>query len=97
LDRGSSTMKRGILKDELPASVAQADAVFVYSAGLDWDAQAVFAPLGQRAACFGGLDGLVEAVAAAARDGDHVVVMSNGGFGGVHQKLLTRLAQGKSA
>ena len=97
LEPRSNTMKRGIMKDELPASLTQADAVYVYSAGLDWDAPRVFAPLGQRASCFGDLGGLVEAVAAAASDGDHVLVMSNGGFGGVHQKLLTRLAQGKGA
>ena len=94
LEPRSNTMKRGVLKDELPASVAQADGVYVYSAGLGWDAAQVF---GGRARCIGELDALVAAVCAEARPGDHVLVMSNGGFGGIHDKLLARLAKGRDA
>jgi UDP-N-acetylmuramate: L-alanyl-gamma-D-glutamyl-meso-diaminopimelate ligase len=52
----------------------------------------VLAPLGSRARCFDDLDVLVRAVATDAQPGDHVLVMSNGGFGGVHDKLLAALA-----
>jgi UDP-N-acetylmuramate: L-alanyl-gamma-D-glutamyl-meso-diaminopimelate ligase len=86
-------MKRGVLKDGLPDSLQVADHAFVYSAGLGWDAATVFAPLGKRVTCLDDLDALVSAVAAQARSGDHIVVMSNGGFGGVHGKLLAALAQ----
>ena len=82
------------MKDELPSSLREADRIFVYSAGLGWDAAAVFAPLGARARCEENLDALVTAVAAEARAGDHVLVMSNGGFGGIHEKLLARLGEG---
>jgi UDP-N-acetylmuramate: L-alanyl-gamma-D-glutamyl-meso-diaminopimelate ligase len=88
----SNTLKRGALKDALPASLAGADRVYVYSAGLAWDARALFAPLGERARCEDDLKTLVEAVAGEAREGDHVLVMSNGGFGGIHGKLLDRLS-----
>ena len=88
----SNTLKRGALKDALPGSFSGADRVFVYSNGLSWDAGKVFAPLGERVRCLPDLGALVAAVAAEARDGDHVLVMSNGGFGGIHEKLLDRLS-----
>jgi UDP-N-acetylmuramate: L-alanyl-gamma-D-glutamyl-meso-diaminopimelate ligase len=93
LEPRSNTMKRGVMKDELPASLELADRAYVYSAGLGWDAPAVFTPLGDKARCFEDLGELVEAVAAEAKAGDHVLVMSNGGFGGVHGKLLKALAR----
>jgi UDP-N-acetylmuramate: L-alanyl-gamma-D-glutamyl-meso-diaminopimelate ligase len=93
LEPRSNTMKRGVMKDELPASLALADKVFVYTAGLGWDAPAVFGSLGAKALCVGDLDALVQAVATDAEPGDHVLVMSNGGFGGVHGKLLKALAR----
>jgi UDP-N-acetylmuramate: L-alanyl-gamma-D-glutamyl-meso-diaminopimelate ligase len=76
----------------LPGSLAEADLVFCYSAGLGWDAAEALAPLGTRAAVFDDLGALVSAVTKAARDGDQILVMSNGGFGGVHQRLLDALA-----
>jgi UDP-N-acetylmuramate: L-alanyl-gamma-D-glutamyl-meso-diaminopimelate ligase len=87
-------MKRGVMKDELPASLREADRIFVYSAGLGWDAPALFGPLGARARCEEALDPLIAAVAQEAKAGDHVLVMSNGGFGGIHEKLLQRLRSG---
>ena len=92
LEPRSNTMKRGIMKDALPPSLANADRVFVYTAGLGWDARSLFALLGTRARCEEDLGALVEAIAAEARAGDHVLVMSNGGFGGIHEKLLARLS-----
>jgi UDP-N-acetylmuramate: L-alanyl-gamma-D-glutamyl-meso-diaminopimelate ligase len=92
LEPRSNTMRRGVMKDLLPPSVAQADRVYVYSSGLGWDARSLFALLGPRARCEDDLDSLISAVAAEARAGDHVVIMSNGGFGGIHEKLLDRLS-----
>jgi UDP-N-acetylmuramate: L-alanyl-gamma-D-glutamyl-meso-diaminopimelate ligase len=92
LEPRSNTMKRGVMKDELPASLADADRVYVYTAGLGWDAEAVFSPLGARAFCTADLETLVRAIARDAQPGDHVVAMSNGGFGGIHGKLLAALA-----
>ncbi len=90
----SNTLKKGVLKEALPESFAQADRVYIYSAGLAWDAGSVFASLGPRARCEPDLDALVAAIATEARDADQVLVMSNGGFGGIHQKLLAALGKG---
>ena len=92
LEPRSNTMKLGVMKDRLPASLAQADSIHVYSAGLGWDPQPVLAPIAARATAHADLDALVDSVAAEARAGDVILVMSNGGFGGVHEKLLARLS-----
>jgi len=89
----SNTMKLGAMKDRLVPSLAGADRVFCYSSGLQWDAAAVLAPLGSKAMVCDDLQRLVEAVAGGARRGDHVLVMSNGGFDGIHDKLLARLSK----
>ena len=91
LEPRSNTMKLGVMKDSLPESLAAADRVFIHSAGLGWNPEPVFAPLGTRATNHDRIDALVAAVAAEARDGDHVLAMSNGGFGGFHGKLLDAL------
>ncbi|TAL56648.1 UDP-N-acetylmuramate:L-alanyl-gamma-D-glutamyl-meso-diaminopimelate ligase [Pandoraea sp.] len=98
LEPRSNTMKLGVMKSQLPGSLADADLVFGYGApsgkeALGWDLAGALAPLGERARAFSDLDALVRAVAAVAQPGDHILVMSNGGFGGVHQKLLDALAQ----
>jgi len=93
LEPRSNTMKLGVMKDALPGSLKDADQVFCYGANLGWDAAAALAPLGCKAQAFDDLDALVAAVKAIARPGDHVLVMSNGGFGGVHEKLLAALAR----
>jgi len=87
----SNTLRKGVMKDVLPGSFVGADRVYIYSAGLSWDAGSLFAPLGPRARCEANLDALVAAIVAEARDGDQVLVMSNGGFGGIHRKLLETL------
>jgi UDP-N-acetylmuramate: L-alanyl-gamma-D-glutamyl-meso-diaminopimelate ligase len=92
LEPRSNTMKLGVMKAALAGSLAGADRVYCYAGGLGWDAAPVFAPLGERASVHEDLDALVEAIAAAARPGDHVLIMSNGGFGGIHDRLLARLA-----
>jgi len=92
LEPRSNTMKRGVLKDALPESLSDADRTFVYTHGLGWDAAALFARMGERASCVDDLQRLVNEIGAEARAGDHVLVMSNGGFGGIHEKLLDRLS-----
>jgi len=94
----SNTMKLGTMKAALPGSLADADLVFGYGApsgkdALGWDLGAALAPLGHKARAFHDLPGLVKAIEEAARPGDHVLIMSNGGFGGIHQKLLEALSQ----
>jgi UDP-N-acetylmuramate: L-alanyl-gamma-D-glutamyl-meso-diaminopimelate ligase len=91
LEPRSNTMKLGVMKAALPGSLTGADRVFCYAANLGWDAAAALAPLGELATTHDDLDLLVEAIAQEARSGDHILVMSNGGFGGIHQKLLERL------
>jgi len=89
----SNTMKLGAMKDRLAASLAAADRVYCYSGGLQWDAAAVLAPLGAKAEVLDDIGRLVGAITRVARHGDHVLVMSNGGFGGIHEKLLAQLAR----
>jgi len=91
LEPRSNTMKLGVMKDALPGSLKDADLVFCYAGNLGWDARGVLAPLGCKAVVKDELNELIEAITAAAHSGDHVLVMSNGGFGGIHDKLLNRL------
>ena len=91
LEPRSNTMKLGVMKNALPASLVDADQVFCYGANLGWDAGEALAPIKAKAAVYEDLTQLVEDLAAIAKPGDHVLIMSNGGFGGVHQKLLDRL------
>ena len=97
LEPRSNTMKLGVMKEALPGSLAEADLVYCYSANLGWNPADVLAPLGAKAVCHHDLDALVAAIADAARSGDQVLVMSNGGFGGIHQKLLDRLGARKES
>ncbi len=92
LEPRSNTMKLGVMKNALPGSLKNADVVFCYGANLGWDARESLAPLGDKAIVKDDLNELVAAIAAVAQFGDHVLVMSNGGFGGIHEKLLQRLA-----
>lgn len=88
----SNTMKLGSMKAQLPWALEEADLSFCHSGGLGWNATQALAPLGAQATVSDSIDDLVRKVVAAARPGDHVLCMSNGGFGGVHTKLLDALA-----
>ena len=92
LEPRSNTMKLGVMKAQLPGSLEEADMAFCYAANLGWDAVAALAPMGARASVYEDLGALVTAVAGMAQAGDHVLVMSNGGFDGIHEKLLAALA-----
>ena len=89
----SNTMKLGAVKAQLPWSLEEADLAFCHSGGLGWDAAQALAPMGRQAVVSATIDDLVKQVVAAARPGDHILCMSNGGFGGVHAKLLEALAR----
>jgi UDP-N-acetylmuramate: L-alanyl-gamma-D-glutamyl-meso-diaminopimelate ligase len=87
----SNTMKLGSMKAQLPWSLEQADLSFCHSGGLSWNAAEVLAPMGAKARVATTIDELVRQVAELARAGDQILCMSNGGFGGVHAKLLQAL------
>ena len=89
----SNTMKLGTMTAQLPWSLEQADLAFCHAGGLDWDAKAALAPMGERAQVADNIEQLLAQVLAAARPGDHLLCMSNGGFGGIHAKLLEALKQ----
>ncbi|MBU3538132.1 UDP-N-acetylmuramate:L-alanyl-gamma-D-glutamyl-meso-diaminopimelate ligase [Polynucleobacter sp. UK-Gri1-W3] len=101
LEPRSNTMKLGVMKAQLPGSLLAADKVFAYGANagkesLGWDLAEVLSPLNTKeqgkAHAFDDLEALVNAVAQEAKPGDHILVMSNGGFGGVHQKILKAIS-----
>ncbi len=92
LEPRSNTMKLGAMRSALPGSLAGADRVYCYASQLSWDVADALAPLGAKAATLDDIDTLVATIVADARPGDHVLVMSNGGFGGIHERLLERLA-----
>jgi len=89
----SNTMKLGAMKSQLPWSLEQVDLAFCHAGGLDWDAVDALAPMGDRARVAPSIDDIVREVSASARPGDHILCMSNGGFGGVHAKLMEALAR----
>ena len=96
LEPRSNTMKLGSMAAQLASSLETADLVFCYAEQsgkhrLGWDAQAVLAPLGNRFKVESNLDILVETIAESVRPSDQVVIMSNGSFGQIHEKLLSRL------
>jgi len=92
LEPRSNTMKLGVMKDALPGSLKDADLTFCYSGNLGWDAASALAPLGDKALVKEELSELIKTIVATARTGDHILVMSNGGFGGIHEKLLKKLS-----
>lgn len=87
----SNTMKLGTMTAQLPWSLEAADLAFCHAGGLDWDAKAALAPMGAKASVADDIEQLVAQVKAATRPGDHLLCMSNGGFGGIHGKLLDAL------
>ena len=92
LEPRSNTMKLGTMKERLPGSLAAADAVFVYAADLGWDPRQALAPLGSKVLVGDKIDDFVSSIVAQSAPGDHVLVMSNGGFAGIHDRLLKALA-----
>jgi UDP-N-acetylmuramate: L-alanyl-gamma-D-glutamyl-meso-diaminopimelate ligase len=92
LEPRSNTMRLGVFKAELAPAFQAADRVILYQAPeLDWDLNAVVAASGKPGQVCGSIEATVAAIAAAARPGDHILIMSNGGFGGLHERVLERL------
>jgi UDP-N-acetylmuramate: L-alanyl-gamma-D-glutamyl-meso-diaminopimelate ligase len=87
----SNTMKLGTMKAQLPWALEEADLSFCLQGDYGWSAREAMSPMGAKAVVADNVDALVAAIAKAARPGDHVLCMSNGGFGGIHAKLLTAL------
>ncbi len=87
----SNTMTLGTMKAQLPWSLKEADLAFCHTAGLDWNAAEALEALGDAAWTADSVDTVVQQVMAQVRPGDHIVCMSNGGFGGIHGKLLAAL------
>ena len=93
LEPRSATMKRGVHKDTLAASLHHADEVFLYQPeSIEWSVEEVAQQCSQPAYTSADIDQLVDAIVAKAAPGDHILVMSNGGFEGIHGKLLEKLA-----
>lgn len=91
LEPRSNTMKLGVMKDALPESLKAADSVFCYAGGVDWNVGEALSSLGEKLVVKHELDDLVLSIIQAAQSGDHILVMSNGSFGGIHEKLLSQL------
>jgi UDP-N-acetylmuramate: L-alanyl-gamma-D-glutamyl-meso-diaminopimelate ligase len=87
----SNTMKLGTMKAQLPWSLEEADLAFCHSGGLDWDATSALLPMGSSAKVGANIEEVIAQVLAQVQPGDHLLCMSNGGFGGIHAKLLTAL------
>lgn len=97
LEPRSNTMKLGVMKAALPDSLVDADQVFCYGANLGWDAAEALSPIQHKAKTYQDMTQLVDAIVQNAQPNDHILVMSNGGFGGIHQQILDRLKQGHAA
>jgi UDP-N-acetylmuramate: L-alanyl-gamma-D-glutamyl-meso-diaminopimelate ligase len=92
LEPRSNTMKLGVMKNALPESLLQADKVFCFGANLGWDATQALAPISDKTEVHDDLTQMVSAICKVAQNGDQILVMSNGGFGGVHQKIIDGLS-----
>ena len=94
LEPRSNTMRMGVHATRLPASLESADQVLVYSPGdMNWDAGTIFKTMGDKARVFDSVADIVTVASESVAPGDYLLVMSNGGFEGIHQRLLERLAE----
>ncbi|MEM8351506.1 UDP-N-acetylmuramate:L-alanyl-gamma-D-glutamyl-meso-diaminopimelate ligase [Morganella morganii] len=92
LEPRSNTMKMGISKDDIAPALGRADEVFIFQpANIPWLVSEITERCVQPAYWSGDLDALTNMVAEHAQPGDHILVMSNGSFGGIHDKLLEKL------
>ncbi len=92
LEPRSNTMRMGVHQASLAASLREADRTVLFQpADLSWDLAGVAGALDGRATVLETIEGVVDHLVADLRQGDHVLIMSNGSFGGLHDKLVTRL------
>ncbi|GAB4299103.1 MAG: UDP-N-acetylmuramate:L-alanyl-gamma-D-glutamyl-me so-diaminopimelate ligase [Methylophaga sp.] len=93
LEPRSNTMRMGVHQDGLAQSLIQADRVMLFQdAGLKWSLKQITDTLGDHVSVYDSVEGIVSALQKEAVSGDEILVMSNGGFGGIHQKILEALA-----
>ena len=92
LEPRSNTMKLGTMKSALPESLKDADQVFCYGEKLTWNAEEALAPIKNKSFVGYDMKIFVEAILKETKSGDHILVMSNGSFNGIHQTLLKGLA-----
>lgn len=94
LEPRSNTMRLGIHKAQIAPALVDADQIWLYQpAGLNWDLGSILEDLGSKAQLEQNIEQLAAKVAQAAQAGDHILIMSNGSFGGIHDKVLTELAK----
>ena len=93
LEPRTNTMKLGAMRDALPGALTNADVVFVYDNHLGWDVAKAFEPIGTKTGVFADLNAMIDALVVIAKSGDQILIMTNGGFGGVHGKILAKLAE----
>ncbi|MDH5517492.1 MAG: UDP-N-acetylmuramate:L-alanyl-gamma-D-glutamyl-meso-diaminopimelate ligase [Gammaproteobacteria bacterium] len=89
LEPRSNTMRMGVHKAKLAASLSEADAVFLFQpADMDWALDEVISELGNKARLFNAVDDMINELMAMMTSDDHIMIMSNGGFEGLHQRLI---------
>jgi UDP-N-acetylmuramate: L-alanyl-gamma-D-glutamyl-meso-diaminopimelate ligase len=94
LEPRSNTMRMGVHAEQLVASLDAADRVLVFAPSeLKWDAATVLSGLNAKAHIFDSVDAIIAALSTESNSGDHILIMSNGGFGNIHQRLLDTLKQ----
>ncbi|MFZ1852099.1 MAG: UDP-N-acetylmuramate:L-alanyl-gamma-D-glutamyl-meso-diaminopimelate ligase [Nitrosomonas sp.] len=90
LEPRSNSMKMGVWKDELAESLNEADKIFCFTGEALW-AKTILNNFGEKARCYDDLNELIEEICHFAKPNDSILVMSNGGFGGIHEKILSKL------
>lgn len=93
LEPRSNTMKMGVWQNDLASCLAEADQVFCYTKGAEWDIDSVLSVLGNKKHCYDDLPKLILAISHSVKSGDHILIMSNGSFGGIHEKMLNALCK----
>ena len=85
-------MKIGAMRDKLSESFEEADQLFIFSGGINWDIRNAFFGLNIQPKFHNNLDVLINDIVSYATSGDIILIMSNGGFGGIHKKILSKLS-----
>jgi len=97
LEPRSNTMRMGVHKEALAPALAQADEVILYQpAGLDWALDDIISAIGPQAQLFDDSAAIIDYLAAKARPGDHILIMSNGGFDNIHERLINALKESRA-
>jgi UDP-N-acetylmuramate: L-alanyl-gamma-D-glutamyl-meso-diaminopimelate ligase len=96
LELRSNTMKMGVHKEQLAPALAQADEVILFQPpDLGWSLQEIANAIGPRARVFDRVQSIIDYLKTSSRSGDHILVMSNGGFENIHKRLIEALGHGR--